>query len=93
MNGYEKILRLIQKMSEGSPTIFFTVMDTASTCRVNELPLDSDDLLIAEHLKTGWYKQEGNSMVYVSPLKAGDSVLVVKINDEKYAILERLVSV
>ncbi|MGN6713432.1 hypothetical protein [Anaerocolumna jejuensis] len=91
MNGYEKILSIIQKTGESSPALFITIMDTASTCRVNELPLDADDILIADHLKTGWYKQEGNSMIYVSPLKAGDSVLVVKVNDEKYAILERLV--
>jgi hypothetical protein len=91
MNGYEKILSIIQKTGESSPALFIAIMDTASTCRVNELPLDSDDILIAEHLKTGWYKQEGNTMVYITPLKAGDTVLIAKINEEKYVIIERLV--
>jgi hypothetical protein len=92
VNGYEKLIKLMQELSEKSPAVFMTVMDTASTCTVNELPLDADDLLIAEHLKTGWYSQEGATMKYIEPLKAGDTVLVFKINDEQYAIIERLVS-
>lgn len=93
MNGYEKIIKMMQQQSKSHSVIAITVMDTATTCRFNELPLDAEDILIADHLKTGWYKKNGDSMQYIEPVKAGDTVLIVKLSEELYAIVERLVSV
>jgi|GEM_PF-3586005 hypothetical protein len=93
MNGYEKIVTLIQDLSKTASSFLITTMDTNSSCKANGTPLDSDDLFISEQLKTGWYRKEGNEFVYVEPIKAGDTVLLIKVNEEQYVILERLVSV
>jgi hypothetical protein len=93
MNGYEKLAKLFQQQSSSTAYILFTTMITNSSCKVNDLLLDSDDLLIAEHLQSGWYIQKGDEMLFVNPIKAGDTVIVVKLNDEKYAIIERLVNI
>lgn len=92
MNGYEKIVKIMQQQGSSPSMVFITTMDTQKSCKVNELMLDGDDLIIAEHLKTGYYKQNGDTMQFVEPIKANDTVLIVKINNEQYAIIERLVS-
>jgi hypothetical protein len=82
----------MQQQGSSPSMVFITTMDTQKSCKVNELMLDGDDLIIAEHLKTGYYKQNGDTMQFVEPIKANDTVLIVKINNEQYAIIERLVS-
>lgn len=76
MNGYEKIANMIKNQSNTASNIFLTTMESANSCTVNNLPLDSDDLLVSDHL---------------TDLKQGDLVVIVRLNDEKYAILERVV--
>lgn len=92
MNGYEKIAKIINQQGKSPPSIMITTMDSNSTCKVNDLCLDQDDLLIAEHLKTGYYIRDGDKTKFIEPITANDTVFVIKISDEQYAIIERLVN-
>ena len=87
----EKLLKRMKEEFRGSKEIIITTMKTAKTCNVNNLPLEEDDLYIAEHLKTGYMVPDGETYKVIKPLKAGDVVLMIKVNEEKYAIVERLV--
>jgi hypothetical protein len=88
VNGYEKIIKIMQSQTGSSDNIFIAIMDSSRSCTVNGLKLTSTDLLIAEHLTTGWYK---DAYTQIEPLKQGDTVVVVRLSETKYAILERVV--
>lgn len=100
---FAKLLKMMQRQGEANnPTgIEIGVMTGAKTCTVGELELDEEDLLIAEHLITGYYVainpknpyKSGDvpDSEYIPPLKAGDVVAVQQVDDETYAILERMV--
>ena len=73
-------------------------MPGTKSCNIGKLSLSKNDLLIAEHLKTGYHcavyddepsKKDINT--FVTPLKSGDKVAVYRVSDELYIILERLV--
>lgn len=87
-NGYERIINMMKNSKDSATNLFITNMDSPNACRVNNLLLRGDDLLISQHLATGWYKDKDT---FIEPLKAGDMVIVVKLNDTKYAVLERMV--
>jgi hypothetical protein len=97
MNGYEKILKIMIDISKTKDNIFITTMDSADSCKVNELSLDKDNLYISKHLTEKVVKDVAMSgehsinVTYIDPLKKGDIVIVVKINEEKYVVLERVV--
>lgn len=101
MNAYERIIDLMrQQGSANNPaSIQIGTMDNATTCSVGELKLYEDDLLVAEHLKTGFHKSVNNidpsiqnNDTFIEPLKAGDTVALYRVDGELYIILERLVS-
>ncbi|MDF2842466.1 MAG: hypothetical protein K0R00_892 [Herbinix sp.] len=88
-NGYEKLANLIKNSGNKSiGNIFKAEMTGTDTCRVNGLILDRDDLLISDILLTGWYKSPTE---YIEPLKPGDIVVVVRLDETTFAILERVV--
>lgn len=58
-------------------TPFCAEMTDAEKCDIGDLVLDKDDLFVAEHLK--------------GKLKKGDTVLVQRVSDERYVIIERVV--
>jgi hypothetical protein len=97
MNSYEKLLALMD--SPNSPLNIYTgIMDGPDTCHRDKdnLPLDADDLLIADHLKTQYVKDvtlvdNQLDVEYIEPLKKGDIVILMKLSDTQYAILERVV--
>lgn len=91
--GYEKLIRAIKSTQKASNNIMVGIMQGNSTCKINDLILDSDDLYIAEHLTTGYIKSVGGTYEEVAKLTQGDMVIVLRINEEKYAIIERLVEV
>lgn len=102
MNAYERIIDIMrQQGSKSNPaSIQIGTMESATTCSIGKLKLSDDDLLVAEHLKTGFHKSVNNytpslqsDITYVEPLKAGDTVALYRISDELYIILERLVSI
>lgn len=80
MTSYEKLIKMMN--SKAQECAFFVVqMESASTCKVNDLPLSKSDLLINDYLM-----QDGTK-----PLKKGDIVILAKVSDEKYVILCRAV--
>ena len=87
MNAYEKLLGVMGAGAEPSRVTLAT-MESATSCRVGKLKLQDEDLLIAHHLKTGWRIDD---YTFINPLQAGDQVLIVKISDELYAVMERVV--
>lgn len=100
MNAYERILGTMRREGQKDNTapIQIGTMTGTKSCRVGKLPLDEDDLLIAEHLLTGYHKavdgtepSKKNDDTYVKPLQEGDQVAVYRASDEQYIILERLV--
>ena len=96
MDGYEKLIKIISNLNTSSPNIYLTTMESDSSCRVGDLLLESEDILIAEHLKAGYVKKmiqsDGTVTVeYSEALKQNDMVIVMKLNNKKYAILERVV--
>ncbi len=73
-------------------------MTGAESCKIGRLTLSGDDLLIAEHLKTGYHyavndqtPSKKDKETFAPPLKSGDKVAVYRFSDELYIILERLI--
>lgn len=100
MNGYEEILKVMR--TEGSKDntapIQIGIMDSPTSCSIGKLKLSGSDLLIAQHLKTGYHYAVNNDTpskkdknTFVGALQKGDKVAVYRISDELYIILERLV--
>lgn len=100
MNPYEEILGVMR--TEGSKDntapIQIGIMDSATSVSIGKLKLSGSDLLIAQHLKTGYHYAVDNDTpskkdkdTFVGALQKGDKVAVYRISDELYIILERLV--
>lgn len=102
MNAYEEILSLMRNEGKKDNTapIQIGTMTGATSCKIGKLPLSGSDLLIAEHLKTGYHcavyedaPSKKDKKTFVGPLKSGDEVAIYRISDEKYMILERMVQI
>lgn len=100
MNPYEEILNTMREQGKKDNTapIQIGVMKSATTCAIGALKLSGGDLLIAEHLKTGYHYAVDNATpskkdknTFIGALKKGDKVAVYRVSDELYIILERLV--
>ncbi len=90
MNPYEEILKVMRNEGKKDNTapIQIGIMADANSCKIGKLVLLGSDLLMAEHLKTGYQKDNDT---FIEPLKSGDRVAVYRFSDELYIILERLV--
>lgn len=90
MNPYEEILGVMRNEGKKDNTapIQIGVMVDANSCKIGKLILSGSDLLMAEHLKTG-YQKDNNT--WIEPLRGGDKVAIYRFSDELYIILERLV--
>ena len=100
MDPYEEMLGIMRNEGKKDNTapIQRGVMIDAETCKIGDLTLSGSDLLIAEHLKTGYHcavyddkPSKKDETTFVEPLKEGDEVAVYRLDDEFYIILERLV--
>lgn len=100
MNAYEQILETMRQQGrkDNTPPIQIGIMESADTCAIGKLKLSGSDLLIAEHLKTGYHYAVDNETpskkdknTFIDGLKKGDKVAVYRVSDELYIILERLV--
>lgn len=100
----KQVARLLSIMREqgkkdNPETLVLGTMTSSNSCTVGELPLDSDDLLIAEHLTTGYHKAVNsnnpslkNDSTFVNPLKKGDQVVLMKVEEQDvYVILCKVV--
>ena len=92
MNGYEKIITIMRQQKGETNNIKIGTMDSENSCVIGKLKLSSDDLLVSEHLKTGYcYKNKDNQEVIVDPLKKGDAVALYRVDEDTYLVIERLV--
>lgn len=102
MNQYEKLLNIIQGESKkhNSESLKVGKMRSATTCEVGGLVLEKEDLYIADHLINPPCIEVNISIdngiitdksKYMKPLKAGDLVVLYRLSDEKYLLLERVV--
>lgn len=100
MNAYGEILNIMRNegKKDNPAPIQTGIMQDAVSCMAGELLLSGDDLLVAEHLKTGYHYAVDiknpslkNKNTFIEPLKAGDQVALFKLGDEKYIILGKLV--
>lgn len=100
MSAYAEILKIMRNegKKDNPPPVQVGIMQDSKSCLAGELLLSSEDLLAAEHLITGYhYSVNGkdpslkNESTFIEPLRKGDYVALLKLNSEKYIILERLV--
>ena len=86
MNPYEEILNTMREQGKKDNTapIQIGVMESATTCAIGALKLSGSDLLIAEHLKTGYHYAVDNATpskkdknTFIGALKKGDKVKVL----------------
>ncbi len=100
MNPYEELINIMRNESKKYKTaqIQIGTMTGAESCKIGRLTLSGDDLLIAEHLKTGYHyavndqtPSKKDKETFAPPLKSGDKVAVYRFSDELYIILERLI--
>ncbi len=122
MNGYERIIKMMREQGavNNPASLQLGEMTSAKTCKIGDLKLDADDLLIAEHLTeyekkvdiedkgtltaptttNAQHNHEVKSVTSTNTkikihgkLKKGDLVLVYRLSDEQYVIIEKLVEV
>lgn len=97
MNGYEKLLKIMQEegMKNNPAKIVIGIMKSPTECEVAKNILDQDDFYVAEHLsmKKNVNDKEKQVEKIQSLLKAGDMVAVYRLSDEKYLILDKVVNV
>lgn len=77
MNGYEKIVKMMQHSQKGSSPFVLGEMKSPTECVIDKLELDPDDYLINEDIK--------------EKLAAGDTVLVLRYSEELYIIMAKVV--
>lgn len=90
MTGYQKILNSMrrQAVKTAEDGVRLGTIGENDTCIVGDLVLDKEDYMIAEHLIIGYTDKDGNSM---PGIEEGDTVVVKRISDELYVIIERVV--
>lgn len=100
MNAYEDILGMMRNegKKDNPASIQIGIMDSPESCSIGKLKLSGSDLLIAEHLKTGYHfavnhdvPSQKDETTFAPGLQKGDKVAVYRVSDELYIILERLV--
>ncbi len=120
MGPYEQIITIMREQgaAKNPPMLQIGEMTSATTCRVGEIEIESDDYLIAQHLtdheieldiksneaieadtnttsghnhKLLDIKTTKSKVKIYGALKKGDVVLVQRMSDELYVIIERLV--
>ena len=100
MNAYEEILNVMRNEGKKDNTapIQIGIMTGERSCRIGKLQLSGSDLLVAEHLSTGYHcavckddPSKKDKETFIEPLKSGDKVAVYRVDDECYIVLERLV--
>ncbi len=81
MNGYEKLIKTIRAEAnrDKKDVLQLGTMTAKKECTVGSIELDEDDLLVAEHLS--------------GELAKGDTVLVARISEDKFIIIEKVVEI
>lgn len=102
MSWQSDMVGLMRKQGaiSNTPGLELAVMTGAASCRVGDLDLSSEDLYIPDHLlkpvatkvrvsfdEHGVFHDETQ---YLAPLKAGDLVVLQRLSDTKYVVLNRV---
>ncbi len=88
LNGYERLIKVMRAQKGKSENVFkIGTITQGLGCKAGELELFREDLFFSEELITGYLKGEDD---FVLPVKKGDRVLLVRLNDEAFAVLCRL---
>lgn len=103
MSWVNDIVGMMEQEKEFGGTIKLGEMTGPTTCKIGNLILTKEDLLFAKHLLTTLCKTVNvsapngggrcsDNSIYMPALKAGDLVAVVQISQERFLVLERMVS-
>ena len=100
MSSYEDIVVLMRKQGNvgASKGIRIAVMTGPKSCEIEGLRLDGPDLYIPDRLLAkvctgvGISSDHEDKITYSPALKAGDLVVLYKLDGAKYIILDRVVS-
>lgn len=90
MTGAERIVKRMRDEGarKNEKGVFLATMEGATKVNISGLILEREDLLFAEHLLTGYTAANGEK---IDALKKGDNVILKKLSDEKYAVIERVI--
>lgn len=101
MNPYERLINVMREQGsvKNPPQLRLGTMISDSQCDIGTMVLESDDLYIAEHLVDGYEikimvepsEKKQTAKVYHA-LQKGDVVLLYQIKEEKFVIIEKVVS-
>ena len=97
-----RIMREQGALAAGGSGLQLAVMTGNTSLKIGNMELLADDLLFAEHLirppctkVAGTCPDGGGSLsddsTYLTALTAGDQVLVMRLNDTTYIVIERVV--
>lgn len=88
MNGYERLIKVMRAQKGKGESVFkIGTITQGLGCKTGELELFREDLFFSEELITGYLKGEDS---FVLPVKKGDKVLLVRLNDETFVVLCKL---
>lgn len=95
----EDLVRIIQEEGgkNNPPGIELAVMTGAKSCKIGDFQLSETDLLFSEHLLSRIATTVSVSTAhidqsqYLSPLKSGDDVAIIRVSKTKYLILDKVV--
>ena len=104
---YAEVLEMMRSQgAKDNPTVAqLGIMQSSNSVKIDDLVLNAEDLYIADYLVAGYTRQikvpyvsgdtrawKQSQITYTDGLKAGDMVLVQKLNDNnKYVIIARVV--
>lgn len=92
MTSYQKILAVMRSQGGKDNEKGVRLAEVGDNLSVTSggLTLEKDDLLYAAHLISGYLDKDGQP---VEPISKGDAVLIKRLNDEKYAVIERVIDI
>lgn len=92
MTSYQKILNIMRAQGAKDNEKGVRLAEVGENLSVTSggLTLEKDDLLFASHLISGYLDQNGQP---VEPLKKGDAVLIKRLSEDKYAVIERVIEI
>ena len=99
MSAYDELICIIREQgavyNQEGPAL--AVMTGPDSCEIGAFKLSREDLYIAEHLlktvatKVNVPESHQDASTYIQPLQAGGIVLVQKVTETAYVVIERVV--
>ncbi len=100
MDPFSELISLMraQGVAHNNAPIMLAIMTGTNACCSGDLQIYAEDLYIPDRLLTSMCtkvnvsESHADNSSYSAPLKAGDVVTILKLNDKKYVILDRVVN-